>query len=247
MTIPLGKGDSGHTRAASGPAHPMRMRASGGLRGLAAMVFFLGVTMAQAESLTIDGIPGPLSWHNVAIASHVDGEKLLTISAGEKTDWFVDPFDGRVANTAPTLLFTPANAYVFHSKVQVRFVSKWDAGALMLWADDHHWAKLALELSPGGQPTIVSVVTRGLSDDCNSVSIAGDSVYLRIARTGTTYVFYYSTDAANWHVVRTFSLEATVPVSLGFESQSPAGAGSTAVFSEISYSQREISNVYKVK
>jgi uncharacterized protein len=245
--VGLGRVDCRRVRADSSAVRPIRTCASGRLRGFAAVVFFLGVTMAQAESLSIEGIPWPLSWHNVPTGSHIDGGKLLAISAGPKTDWFVDPFDGRVANTAPTLLFTPVNAYVFHSKVQVRFISKWDAGALMVWADDHHWAKLAFELSPGGQPTIVSVVTRGLSDDCNSVSIAGDSVYLRIARTGTTYVFYYSTDAANWHVVRTFSLEATVPVSLGFESQSPAGTGSTAVFSQISYSQREISNVYKVK
>jgi regulation of enolase protein 1 (concanavalin A-like superfamily) len=223
------------------------MRVSGRRRGLAAGVFFLGVTMAEAESLTIEGIASPLSWHNIPTASRIDEGKRLTVSAGPKTDWFVDPFDGRVANSAPILLFAPGNAYVFHSKVQVRFASKWDAGALMLWADDHHWAKLAFELSPDGQPTIVSVVTRGPSDDCNSVSITGDTVYLQIARTGSTYVFYYSADGATWHVVRTFNLEAAAPVSLGFESQSPAGTGSTAVFSEITYSPREISNVYKVK
>jgi regulation of enolase protein 1 (concanavalin A-like superfamily) len=135
--------------------------------------------------------------------------------------------------------------YVFHSKVQVRFASKWDAGALMLWADDHHWAKLAFELSPSKQPTIVTVVTRGLSDDCNSVAVIGDTVYLQIARIGSTYVFYYSMDGAAWQIVRTLSLETQGTVAVGFESQSPVGTGSMAGFSQMVYSPRKISNVYK--
>jgi hypothetical protein len=121
--------------------------ANGTWRCLAAVIFLSGVAMAHAQTLSLDGIPGPLSWHNVPIASHIEGGKRLNISSGAKTDWFVDPFDGRLANSAPILSFTPGSSYVFHSKVQVRFASKWDAGALMLWADDHHWAKLAFELS----------------------------------------------------------------------------------------------------
>jgi regulation of enolase protein 1 (concanavalin A-like superfamily) len=201
--------------------------------------------MAHAQTLSLDGIPGPLRWHNVPMASHIDGGKRLSISSGPKTDWFVDPFDGRLANSAPMLSFTPGNTYVFHSKVQVRFASKWDAGALMLWADDHHWAKLAFELSPSQQPTIVTVVTRGLSDDCNSVVVIGDTVYLQIARIGSTYVFYHSMDGAAWQIVRTFSLETEGTVAVGFESQSPAGTGSMADFSQMVYSPRKISNVYK--
>jgi len=117
----------------------------------------------------------------------------------------------------------------------------------MLWADEHHWAKLSFEFSPDQQPTLVTVVTRGLSDDCNSVSITGDTVYLQIARTGSTYVFYYGTDGKSWQILRTFSLETKGPVSMGFEAQSPAGTGSTAVFSEINYSPRKISNTYTGK
>ena len=54
----------------------------------------------------------------------------------------------------------------------------------MVWADEHHWAKLSFELSPDKQPTMVTVVTRGLSDDCNSISISGNTVYLQIAKSG---------------------------------------------------------------
>jgi len=92
---------------------------------------------------------------------------------------------------------------------------------------------------------IVTVVTRGLSDDCNSVALIGDTVHLQIARMGSTYVFYYSMDGEAWQIVRTFSLEAEGTVAIGFESQSPVGTGSMAEFSQMVYSPRKISNVYK--
>jgi regulation of enolase protein 1 (concanavalin A-like superfamily) len=212
------------------------------------VAFCLGVATVSAQMpLTLESIPGPLTWHNVPKASHVDDGKVLSISSGPKTDWFVDPFDGTLANSAPILLFAPGSTYVLNAKVQVQFTSKWDAGALLLWADDHHWAKLAFELSPENQPNMVTVVTRGFSDDCNSVPVTGDTVYLQVARTESTYVFYYATDGRNWRILRTFRLEAPRPVSVGFEAQSPAGVGATAVFSEIHYSPSKIANIYKGK
>jgi uncharacterized protein len=59
----------------------------------------------------------------------------------------------------------------FSARVKLLFRTKGDAGALMVWADDHRWAKLSFELSPQKQPTMVTVVTRGFADDCNSIPI----------------------------------------------------------------------------
>lgn len=199
---------------------------------------------AQGTPL-IAGIPGTLNWQNKPLSWNLDSKNVLTISADAKTDWFVDPFDGTVAKTAPILLFTPGSDYVFSSRVTVNFASKWDAGALMLWADDHHWAKLSFELSPEGKPTLVTVVTRGLSDDCNSLPLPGDSVHLRVAKSSNTYVFFFSTDGESWQILRTFSLDTQLPVRVGFESQSPAGAGVVAKFSAISYDPHRIGNIYK--
>jgi len=115
----------------------------------------------------------------------------------------------------------------------------------MLMGDDHHWAKLSYELSPDGKPTLVTVVTRGLSDDCNSVTLASDSVYLRIARSGRTYILYFAIDGTKWNILRTFSLDSDLPIRVGFESQSPAGDGATATFSSIAYETHSTGNVYK--
>jgi regulation of enolase protein 1 (concanavalin A-like superfamily) len=196
-------------------------------------------------TLAIPGLPGTLSWQNTPRTWNLDSKNVLTISSSPKTDWFVDPFDGTVAKNAPILLFTADPDYVLSARVTVKFAAKWDAGALMLWGDDHHWAKLSFELSPDGKPTLVTVVTRGLSDDCNSAQLSADSVYLRIAKSGATYVFYFSTNGQSWQILRTFSLDTDVPVRVGFESQSPAGAGAVAKFSTITYDPHRIGNIYK--
>jgi hypothetical protein len=211
-----------------------------------ATLFCLTAVVAIAQApIMIPGLPGVLNWQNSPHSWKIDDNKELTITVGAKTDWFVDPFDGTVANSAPILLFTPDPDYVLSARVTVKFVTKWDAGALMLWGDDHHWAKLSFEYSPEKKPTLVTVVTRGLSDDCNSSSIQGDSVYLRIAKSGRTYIFYFSTDGHDWKILRTFSQGTELPIRAGFEAQSPAGAGAIAKFSAIGYESRRVSNIYK--
>jgi regulation of enolase protein 1 (concanavalin A-like superfamily) len=214
---------------------------------------FFGMLLAFSSVLafpqvpaSIPGLPGTLSWQNAPASWHFENDsKVLTISSGAKTDWFVDPFDGTVAKNAPILLFNPNADYVLSAKVAVNFATKWDAGALMLWGDEHHWAKLSFELSPDSVPTLVTVVTRGLSDDCNSKELKSDSVYLRIAKSGKTYVLYFSEDGREWQILRTFSLDTELPVRAGFEAQSPAGSGTTVKFSQISYDPHRIGNIYK--
>ncbi len=209
------------------------------------LLFFTSVFALPQTIPSIPGLPGTLTWQNSPHSWQLDYKNVLTISAEAKTDWFVDPFDDTVAKNAPILLFTPDPDYVLSTRVALKFVNKWDAGALMLWGDDHHWAKLSFEFSPGKKPTLVTVVTRGLSDDCNSKELRSDSVYLRIAKSGTTYVFYFSTDARNWQILRTFSLDTDLPIRVGFEAQSPAGSGAVVKFSAITYDSHRIGNIYK--
>jgi Protein of unknown function (DUF1349) len=105
--------------------------------------------------------------------------------------------------------------------------------------------KTLFRVFPDGKPTLVTVVTRGVSDDCNSVSVAPDSVSLRMAKSSKTYVFYFSTDGQSWQILRTFNLDTELPVRAGFESQSPAGSGAVAKFSAIAYDPHRIGDTYK--
>lgn len=182
-------------------------------------------------------------WQNMPAVSHLERGTELTIRSGKETDWFVDPFDSTVHNTAPMLLFTPATDYILSVNLRVGFKTKWDAGAFMIWAEDHNWAKLSFELSPEKQPTMVTVVPRGVSDDCNSIPISGNAVYIQIAKSAP-YVFYSSIDGKNWQVLRVFNLDNAVKVGVGFESQSPAGDGTEGVFSGIHYQTQKITDIF---
>src|SRR5262245_3681911 len=72
----------------------------------------------------------------------------LAGSAGAATDLFVNPFGGRSVRNAPALLFPVSGDFALAAEVQVDFRATFDAGALLLWHDEDHWAKLCFEFSP---------------------------------------------------------------------------------------------------
>jgi uncharacterized protein len=177
----------------------------------------------------------------------------LTIAAGGGSDHFIDPATGRATLNAPRVLGRPVppdGDFQLSALVEVEFEATFDAGVLLLWADDLNWAKLCFEYSPTGQPTVVSVVTRGYSDDANSFAVHGNRVWLRVSRTGDSCAFHASgTDWADgarptWEFVRHFSLPADpASVRVGFSAQSPTGAGCVATFTRVRYRPRGIADL----
>jgi regulation of enolase protein 1 (concanavalin A-like superfamily) len=164
----------------------------------------------------------------------VEGESLTGI-AGLRTDLFVDPDNGKTTVNAPRLLTSaPAGDFQFAARVEVGFESTYDAGVLLLWAGEDTWAKLCLEYSPQGRPMVVSVVTRGRSDDANGFIVNDPSVWLRITGRGGAYAFHASTDGQWWHLIRHFTL-GDVSAEVGFEVQSPVGPGCRATFADVTY------------
>lgn len=166
----------------------------------------------------------------------------LSISAPAKTDFFVSPQGEMPVCNAPALLFDAPEDFMLSCNVSVDFKSSFDAGVLFLYQHLTSWAKLCLEISPHGDPMVVSVVTKGSSDDCNSVFIEGNSSYLRIAKMGNAYAFHHATDGVYWHFIRTFALEAG-PVKAGFVAQSPTGDGCKASFSELNFTEKRLANL----
>ena len=104
-------------------------------------------------------------------------------------------------------------------------------------------SKLCFEMSPQKQAMIVSVVTKGTSDDCNSIPVNESSVYLRVSVLEKAFAFHYSLDNSLWHMVRYFTLGERKDLQLGFLSQSPTGEGCTSTFSEIVYLPQKLTDV----
>jgi uncharacterized protein len=195
--------------------------------------------------LTLPGVPAELTWANEPVSFELGQEGQLAIEAGAETDLFADPAGGVAIDNAPAALFAPPDKpFLLSAHVSATFGSAFDAAALLLRAGDGRWAKLAFEASPQLQPMVVSVVTRGVSDDCNGVLVHEDDIYLRLAVAKRTIAFHASRDGNVWDLVRFFSLaESLTDVQVGFSAQSPTGAGCRATFAEIAYRAGELGDL----
>ena len=216
---------------------------------LPAVVILMAAFVVDGQTLSnvsndppaLSGIPGPLTWQHSAEKWQIKDGKTLSITAGKATDWFSSPTGDEPRDNTPRLLFKPSEDFVLSAKVTVDFRSQWDSGALVLYVNNSLWAKLCFEMTIEKRPTIVSVVTRDLSDDNNSIAINGSSVYLKIAKAGQAIFFYASEDGRHWTIIRAFSLGKKTPgLRVGFSSQSPAGDGCTSQFSQIMYLSKRV-------
>ena len=137
----------------------------------------------------------------------------------------------------------PAADWQLSAKVTVQHQYLFDAGTLFVHQGKDDWCKLCFELSPEQKPTVVSVVTRGVSDDANGQIVQGSSVYLRVSKAGPVVAFHYSLDASYWTLHRIFCLrEPLAAVSIGLLAQAPTGATCTAQFSDASFAERTLAD-----
>ncbi|WP_144758806.1 DUF1349 domain-containing protein [Curtobacterium sp. 9128] len=189
-------------------------------------------------SVDVPGLP-TLAWVNGPGRARSDAERgSVTLESEAGVDWTNDAAGGEQQHAARALaLAVPDGDFVFSARVHVPGVrTTFDAGALALWSDQDHWAKLCNEYSPQGAAMVVSVVTDRFSDDCNGPLLSAPAVFLRVARSGPSIAFHSSDDGSQWDFVRTFRLPVTPsPWSVGFLAQSPLGEGCTAVFDTIRY------------
>lgn len=196
------------------------------------------------NSVKLSTLPDILTWKNQPETVEADGVATLGMAAGPQTDWFYDPAGSKRSSNAPVALFSPPDENcLLSAKVSVGFRETFDASVLFIYADDERWAKLCFEYAPTDRPMVVSVVTRGSSDDCNSVYIDDNSVYLRLYRQGDRLAFHYSEDGEYWHMVRHFTIGDLQDVQIGYSVQAPTGEGCWAQFSEISYRAGELSDI----
>jgi hypothetical protein len=208
------------------------------------LVLTAQVTLAQVkDSIIINEIPHLLRWANKPEQfSYVNG--ILKIKAGPKTDMFRDPNVTYNTDNAPKLLFEPDNDFVFSTSIQHNFTNKWDGGAIVLFEDSLNWIKFCFEKDYTGANRVVSVVTKDISDDCNSAEIAGNKVYYKIAKAGNVITLYYSTDGTKWLLIRHLQFNHKKHIKLGFLAQSPTGNSCEVIFSNIRYNAKRIKDPY---
>ena len=196
--------------------------------------------MHTRMDVTLAGLPFTASDDDAWL---IDSATSLTGDAGPRTDLFVDPGTGQATRNAPRLLTAaPEGDFQLVAEVAAFHEATYDAGALLVWAGDDTWAKLAFEYSPQSTGMVVTVVTRGLSDDANGYTVDNLSVWLRISRIGPAWACHASADGVAWDLIRHFSL-GSGDVQVGFVVQSPTGDGCRARFTHIALTPTTLSDL----
>jgi regulation of enolase protein 1 (concanavalin A-like superfamily) len=199
------------------------------------------------SQLTISTLPFSLRSEGKPAARppHVsDGEIDLVASA--RSDLFLDPRGSAEAPDVERFVANVSGNFQLSAHVRVEFKQSSDAGALLGYIDEFTWFKICAELDPVGTPRVVSVVTRnGASDDCNGWAIPTSGQFLRIARLGQAYALHASDDGVSWELVRFFALDIPTDraIKVGLLAQSPAGDGTSAVFTDVKFNTNTLLDV----
>jgi regulation of enolase protein 1 (concanavalin A-like superfamily) len=192
-----------------------------------------------AQDIHLKGIPYSLTEYNSSINIEVKYDSVVTITAPGKTNLFNNPSGSHNKQDASMLLFYPDSNFVFKAKIKADLKEVYDVAALVLYQNKELWAKLCYEYSAEKKATVVSVVTKKYSDDCNSVEIPGNYIYYAIVKKGDEFSFHYSIDNVNWHLVRHFRMKFNNDLRVGFAVHCSKSDLFSAEFSDVKYSAVE--------
>jgi uncharacterized protein len=201
------------------------------------------INAQPSDSLHISSIPHKLFWENQAHKFSIQNN-TITIEAGEKTDMFRDPNVTYNTDNAPKLLFNADENFILSASIEHLFVNKWDGGAIVIKSDSLNWIKFCFEKDYTGARRVVSVVTKNISDDCNSIGINSNKVFYKVAKADNVITLYYSANGSKWFLIRHLQFDAKSPFAVGFLAQSPTGKKCTVKFSDIKYFNRKIKDPY---
>jgi len=210
---------------------------------LTTLFYVFNMVAQQNDKLVITTIPHELLWENNPLTYSLKDDEL-TIVAGEKTDMFRDPNVTYNTDNAPKLMFEADENFVLSTSIEHSFLKKWDGGAIVIKADSLNWIKFCFEKDYTGAKRVVSVVTKNISDDCNSVEIFSNKVFYKVAKADNVITLYYSTNGTKWFLIRHFQFDTKVGFKVGFLAQSPTGKNCEVKFSDIQYQPKKIKDPY---
>ena len=176
--------------------------------------------------------------------SYVISDSSLSVIVSEGTDFFNNPEDGSAVGTAPLLYRELGEDFVAYALVEPDFTSQWNAVSMMVYLDSLNWIKFAFESSDATGPSIVSVVTKGTSDDANGVVLNEiDRVWLAIIRKDNIYSMHWAINGEEYNLARLTKMPDYGPVKIGIEFQSPVGEKATHTLHYFHMEERTVENL----
>ena len=188
-----------------------------------------------------------MEWMNQPESFQItDGSLSVTVKEG--TDFFNNPEDGSIAGTAPFLCREIPGDFVAKALVQPDFNAQWNALALMVYLDSLHWIKFAFENSDATGASIVTVVTKGTSDDANGVILNDQQqVWLAMVRKNNIYSMHWSVDGKDYKMARLTAMPTHDAARIGIEAQSPVGETATHLIHAFDIEERTVEDLRKLE
>lgn len=176
-------------------------------------------------------------------SSYEEIEKGVQIYAPPGSNYFVNPATEIVSNTAPFFYKEVTGDFVFRAKVRLDFISTYDAAVLLALDNEKLWAKACFEYTDLDTHSVVTVMTKGRSDDANGIDIDGNEVWMQLARRDNVFAVHYSLDGDIYKMARLAYLPVSKTIKVGFEAQSPMGEGGMRYFTDISLVNTSLDNI----
>jgi regulation of enolase protein 1 (concanavalin A-like superfamily) len=196
------------------------------------------------SSMTMDDLQG-FQWINPPVSHSFEGG-ILKVFPGDTTDFFNDPASEKIVDTAPLLYKEMRRDFVATAKVKPDFRDIWNACAMMVYVDSTNWGKLCFENSDATGPSVVSVVTKDRSDDCNGPVVNKQAeIWMKVARKDNVFGFYWSLDGDEYKMARLFSLPEEEYVKIGIVAQCPASSSVEHQFLYFSLEEKTINDMRK--
>lgn len=173
--------------------------------------------LAESSVIAGDG----LRWMNLPDNVRYDNGVMIVPTA-PGSDFFIDPDNRSISASAPFVYWETEGDFIATALVEPDFSATWNAVSLMVMLDSVNWIKFAFERSDATGKSIVSVVTKELSDDANGVRLPEASkVWLRVIRKGDLYSMFWSVNGEQFLMARLTRMKSQAAVKVGVEAQSP--------------------------
>lgn len=211
------------------------------------IAFCLSFSVAQAQSNSLEKYRAdtfsiaavPYRW--LLEDGQEEVEKVsgnaFKMKAGKGTDLHYPASGAFRRHNAPKALFQPGTDFEFSAKVTPTFDGKYNGGAILLYADTLHWAKILFQYTAERCIIGMSVVENGKTDDSYYPTDEVASIFLQVKKAGAVCSFYISGDGKTWKLTRQFIAPHPERLWAGFYTQAPVAAACTVLFSDISYKE----------
>lgn len=169
----------------------------------------------------------------------------INIEAGKNTNLFNSIGSNYRCSNFPFYYTLIEGDFIIRCRVAPEFKATFDLGAIVIFENADKWIKFAFENADTGYPAMVSVVTNGVSDDCNGEKVDENEIWMQVIRKDNNFALHYSVDKKIWKLARIFQLAMDKKVKIGFSAQSPIGDGCCVRFEGIEVLDNNYTNIRK--